>query len=224
LVAVVVTMLVSCAAATAVAADTSIQTYPHQYALTDSTEFTVHGTPDGKGNCIMPGGSVSLAPDELAVEVRENSFDPDSCTATFEQGTPPEGAPGDDDDARPGMADAHGELGARPAEPAATAASAAAHRRRHRGRAALTFHARGHITTYYEDPIGIDVNKVNDGIDYYYNGNCVTSGSQWYDYHWYTPSGWGKNADNWNTANRCDLEASSSYGTAICRALPARAC
>lgn len=39
----------------------------------------------------------------------------------------------------------------------------------------------------------------------------MTGGYQRFSYHWYTPSGWGKNADNFRTSNTCFLEAASSY-------------
>lgn len=67
------------------------------------------------------------------------------------------------------------------------------------------------MTTYWEDPAGVDVTKVNEGIDYNSNGSCITYGNYRYHYYWYSPSGWGLHENDWRFANRCDLEASSSY-------------
>jgi hypothetical protein len=196
-----------------------VQNYPQRYGLSGGHTYVVHGTKHADGSCAFPGpqpGTSSqaaplvLAPGHSAVEARQLSTDISNCTTTMEQGTPPASAVG--------SPPANGEQSTSGTAAHATASGqlgSAARARRHGSRpraAAADSYAQGYVTTFFEDPAGIDVNKVNDGIGYYYNGTCVTYRNfQSYHYYWYTPSGWGKNADNWATSNTCILEASSSY-------------
>ena len=206
----------TCAIQSAMAA--GVQTYKEKYALSSAHTYVVHGKKQADGSCTFQGpqpGVTSeatplvLAPHQAAVEVRQVSADTSNCTTTMEQGVPPASAV-----SAPPASGEHGTSASTGGATATGQMAAAARARRHRGRpraAAADSRSQGYVTTFFEDPVNIDVNKVNVGIDYYYNGTCVTYGSQSEHYYWYTPSGWGKNADNWQTSNTCTLEASSSY-------------
>jgi hypothetical protein len=131
-----------------------------------------------------------------------------TCRATMEQGTPSPAAV-QRAQANQGMQQASSTTSDTPAS-GATATIARAHRR-HRAAAASVSYAQGYLTTFFEDPPGIDVTKDNVGIGFHYNGSCVTDGWQAVHLYWYSPSGWGRNDSNWATSNTCTLEASSSY-------------
>lgn len=188
-----------------------VQTYKQAYPLASSHAYSLHGTKSADGSCAFPGavpGASSasapaplvLAPGQKAVEVRQTSLDESTCTTTMQQGTPPASA------LQSPSANAMQEKSGPAAGATASGLSATAARA-----AAANRYSKGYVTTFFEDPVNIDVTKVNDGIAFNYNGTCVTYGSQAYDYYGYTTSGWGLNGDNFRTSTTCDLEAASSY-------------
>jgi hypothetical protein len=200
-------LAVACLAtlAAASAADASIQRYEHNYQLSDRRQFKLRGTPTADGACVMPGGSMSLAPDQRAVEVREVEFDTDTCVATMEEGVPP--ASTLDETGTSGSDSASGSAPDRRG-PTATAAR---RRRRLRAVAAATYRSAGYVSTWYEDPVNINVNLVRAKIDYYYNFSCTWGNLATWQEEWYTTSGWSRIGHDFQYADRCDLAASSVY-------------
>lgn len=185
--------------------------FEQPYALSSVTTSTIQGTKRPDGACEFSPQSMRLPPGRYAAEVRESAIDPATCAATIERGTPPAtelaGAQPPGEPSQAGQSESAGAATGSPS------VSMSRRRSRSRRRAmASASKSQGYVTTYWEDPVGIDVNKVNDGISYLYNGSCVTYGyyEKWHLY-WYSPSGWGKNADNFRSARQCSLEAASSY-------------
>jgi hypothetical protein len=69
------------------------------------------------------------------------------------------------------------------------------------------------LKTAWEDPLGIDVNSVQNTTDWHWNGNCVVSpvqNSQAQD--WYTPTGWWRDSQNFQHSWNCTQTTSSSFG------------
>ena len=72
--------------------------------------------------------------------------------------------------------------------------------------------SRGHLRTYWEDPVGLDVNGVKNTVDWKWNGvNCLSPGWGSYAYDWYSPSGWALKDNNWQNVYDCSRQTSSSY-------------
>ncbi len=77
--------------------------YRHAYPLADATRSVVQGRQVGvaarsgearRPSCRLPGASLSLAPRERAIELRQLSINLRTCRATFERGVPPKGTEG----------------------------------------------------------------------------------------------------------------------------------
>jgi hypothetical protein len=79
------------------------------------------------------------------------------------------------------------------------------------GAAALaTTHSAGYYKSWFEDPVGLDLNRVTDTADWYWNGSRVSNAHGSYTYWWFSTDGWRKNADNFS----CTYASDMSYVTA----------
>jgi hypothetical protein len=137
-----------------------------------------------KGERVAPGlckytSTLKLAPGEQAVQEDSIAIDDSSCTMTVQRGTP---AFVIDDAGAPGLSEKQGGAAATSAPTAQNSALAVA---------ASAVHSAGYYKSYYEDPVGIDVNSVRNNVDWYWNGSYVYNGYCSYNYGWYSPSGWG---------------------------------
>jgi hypothetical protein len=154
-----------------------------QPPLVNPVTATVHGDRVAPGVCKYTT-TLQLAPGEQAVRQDSIAIDDSSCTMTVQRGTPSDVV---DDVAGPGFSEKQG--GAAPA-------SAATARRSVRAVAASAVHSAGYYKSYYEDPVGIDVNSVRNNVDWYWNGSYVYNGYCSYHYGWYSTSGWGLKDNN----------------------------
>lgn len=153
-----------------------VQNYSQSYALTSSHSYVLHGTKNTDGSCTFPGavpGGASrsgpapliLEPGQAAMEVRQTSLDESSCTTTMEQGTPPASAIQVQGTSN-GQQEKSGSTVATMASGQTSVSTVRAARSHNRPvvTAAANSYSAGYVTTFYEDPARIDVNKVNDGI------------------------------------------------------------
>ena len=76
---------------------------------------------------------------------------------------------------------------------------------------ATTYHSAGYYKSYFEDPVGLDVNSVRNGTDWYWNYICVSNPYGSYAYGWYSPSGWRLRDNNWSNTYNCDRTHVTSY-------------
>jgi hypothetical protein len=60
----------------------------------------------------------------------------------------------------------------------------------------LAVHSKGYHKSYYEDPVGIDVNSVRNNVDWVWNGSRVSNGLCEAHYGWFAGSGWGLHENN----------------------------
>lgn len=146
--------------------------------LVDAVRITVQGQ-HVVGGCRYEG-TVVLAPGQSAVEQHEIWEDPATCTMVMEQGTPV-GSRFQSD--RDGVA----SLGVDKKATTAGAPQGVA-------TATATTHSAGYSRTWVEDPAGIDVNSVQNDIDWFWDGVYLTPDSTVTcsaEYQWFAPSGWG---------------------------------
>lgn len=155
--------------------------------------------------CSFPGGNLTIQPGgPQAIEQREVAIQPDTCQALVQTGTPPawslnQGPP-------PGSGLASGGF-ISPFAPDARAPGSGSI-----ASASATHHASGYLRSWWEDPIGIDVNVVRNSTDWHYNGRCVVAPvSGRYAYSWYSPSGWSLKGNNWQNYYSCYHSISGSY-------------
>ena len=187
-------------------ANARVTTFPQPYALAGSSTTTLQGTPTADGGCAFPPGRLTLPRAERAVELREVGLDAQTCTATIEQGVPPASALGQDVPADGfGFATSSGNR--------APTASAARHvNRRPTAHAAAYAYAAGYEKDWFEDPVGIDVNKVISKVGFHYGGGCVRDASWSGEWFWFTTSGWNLISNsNYGNVN-CGQAYSSSWG------------
>src|SRR4051812_29445242 len=141
--------------------------FGHDYQLANSVTTVVRGTPDGAGGCVMPKGQMTLPLGQRAIEMRENSLDTTTCAAVIEQGTPPASALVNDaalDTAAAGYGAARSRGGLDAfGRPTANTSRAGAGIK---ARAAYAY-GEGYEKDWWEDPIGIDVNKTISHIGFH---------------------------------------------------------
>lgn len=174
------------------------------YPLGDSTRFVVQGRQDGVGassegtrrtNCKVPQPSLSLAPRERAIELRQLSLNLRTCRATFERGVPP-----------------------RSAERSASIQPQSAGARRGGGRPsgvsslADGYRWSGYGRAWYRDARnGRVVTEVKSGADWNSSGACVGANYTWFRTSAHTASGWLGVSDRWSFLNNaCDRVVSST--------------
>jgi len=144
-----------------------------------------------KGKRVAPGvceyaSRLELPPGQQAIAEDSLSFDDATCTMVVQRGTPTELSPDDRGDAS-GRSSKSGR-----AAPAAGGGGTDAGTRagaRTLARATAT-HSAGYYKSYFEDPVGIDVNSVRNNVDWYWNGSYVYNGYCSYSYGWFSASGW----------------------------------
>jgi hypothetical protein len=151
-----------------------------------------------KGERVAPGvckytSTLQLAPGEQAVQEDSIAIDDASCTMTVLRGTPADAKQVDGttqaEGAPAGWSEKEGGAAAKTASTAQGSDSVTAN-------AAAAVHSAGYYKSYYEDPVGIDVNSVRNNVDWYWNGSYVYNGYCSYHYGWYSTSGWGLKENN----------------------------
>ena len=184
-------------AATSRDAVTAKQPYP----LKDATRFVVQGRRDGVGaagrdgvRCRMPRATLSLAPRERAIELRELSFNQRTCRATYERGVPPRSAEGPaPEKPRSGEAKRAGDGGA--------------------GVHALArgFRYSGYAKAWYWDFRDRKVvNSVRSGADWN-GGRCVGANNTWFRNFADRSTGWFQFSKRWSSVNdACSYVISST--------------
>jgi hypothetical protein len=172
------------------------------YPLKDAARFAVQGRPERAAarsgedtRCRMPRISLSLAPHERAVEVREVSFDPRKCRATFARGVPP----------RSSERLAGGESRVDSAERAGAAGT---------GVQALAtgYQYSGYAKAWYWDRrAGRVVNSVRSGADWNSTGSCIGTTNVWFRTFAHRGSGWFQVSRDWSFVNEaCEHVVSST--------------
>jgi hypothetical protein len=163
------------------------------------------GSSSSNTGCSFPGGNLTLGPrDPHAIEQREVAVEPDTCQALVQTGTPPawslkQGPPPGSGLAGGGFTSPFAPDSRAPGSGSVATASA-------------THHASGYLRSWWEDPVGIDVNVVRNSTDWHYNGSCVVAPvSGRYAYAWYSPSGWSLKGNNWRNYYTCYHSISGSY-------------
>ena len=183
------------------AAVAKIVTFPQKYALHNSTYATVQGTVDSHGGCVFPGGAMTVTPAQAAVEMRETSINTKTCTATIEKGVPPNGARSlvagtsatvKNAGQRRGIINPF--LGA-PAQRTTLRATYGS--------------SSGYEKDWWEDPLGIDVNKTISHLSFQYDGRCIRKASWYGEKFLFSTSGW--TLTSWN--NRGYFNCGSAYST-----------
>jgi hypothetical protein len=174
------------------------------YPLTDATRFVVQGRQDGvaangdgtrRPNCRMPQPSLSLAPRERAIELRQLSFNPRTCRATFERGVPPRSSQ------RP-PSEKPQSAGAKRAGGSAAGVNSLV----------TGYRWSGYGRAWYRDSrTGKVVNEVNSGADWNRNGGCIGTNNIWFSNYASTATGWFEVSRRWSYVNRnCDYLVSST--------------
>jgi len=169
------------------------------YPLADATQFVVQGRRDGVAasserasgaNCRVPQPSLSLAPRERAIEVREVSFNPRTCRTTFERGVPP-----------------------RSAQPAASEKPQSAGASRAGGVQSLAngYRYSGYGKAWYTDArTGKMVTSVESGADWNTSGGCIGANNTYFRNTASTATGWREVSHRWSFINKdCDQVVSS---------------
>lgn len=147
----------------------------------------------------IPGGMVVLE--------REIAHDMTTCTLTMERGfTPKDDGPEESGQATDVVLDTLDALTGGGVIAAATT-------------------RRAYHKTFYEDPPGIDVNSVRAEVEWTSDGVCVDSliSNHRGEWGWFTPSGWYRTRDAFNTYKDCAGASTSVEGRfqndVFCRAL-----
>jgi hypothetical protein len=176
--------------------------FSQPYRLADSTRLVVQGDRVGASassagargaDCRMPRPSLSLAPRERAVELRQLSLNKRTCRATFERGVPPKSSEG--------AFDGKTQSGAR-RQTAGTGVSALAN----------GYRFSGYGRAWYRDARnGKIVTAVRSGADWNTTGACIGANNVWFRNSADTASGWFEVSHRWSYINkRCDFVISST--------------
>src|SRR5262249_32755328 len=142
------------------------------------TVQTVQGVSDGHGGCAL-NLSASLAPGAGVTRVDEVSFSPSLCQSQVAV-TAGTGAAAETAEPSNTDASASGSV-ASPLDPGAPVPAGAIV-------STLNVHSAGYMKSWYQDPVGLVVNSVQNGTDWHWTGGCVVapvSGS--YRYTWFSP-------------------------------------
>lgn len=172
------------------------------YALEDAKRFVVQGrrdvsaAGDGLSGCRLPRASLSLAPHERAVELRQLSLNPRTCRATFERGVPPRWAR---DRALEGELQDEGSRRGRSAGGGV-------------GALASGYRWSGYAKAWYWDRRSRRVvNSVRSGADWNSSGACIGTNNVWFRNFADTATGWFQVSRRWSYVNNaCDHVISST--------------
>ena len=160
------------------------------YPLAHSTRVAVQGhhvaagasSADRGSPCRMPATSLSLAPKERAVEMRQISFNPRTCRAVFERGVPPRWAK------RPAAGKIQGQ--GRAAGPGAGSGVSTL---------AAGYTWGGFSSAYYKDrSTGRIYNLIEDGADWNSSRGCIGANSTWWRTAADTDTGWFRVSHSWS--------------------------
>lgn len=172
------------------------------YPLSDATRFVVQGRKEGPAassderrgtDCRVPQPSLSLAPRERAVELRQLSLNPRTCRATFERGVPPRSA-----------------RRSASAEPQSAGAARGEGTAGGVGTLGDGYRFGGWGRAWYRDArTGKVVTEVNSGADWNSKGGCVGTNNIWFSNYASTRTGWFEVSHKWSYLNtRCDYVVS----------------
>lgn len=162
------------------------------YALRNATMYVKQGARLSDGNCKFSGELV-LRPGQQAIEERQVALNPSNCQARMERGTPPNNTGitttrSVSDYVTDGVVQESDFRGSQDASNADTSRTLAS-----------TTRSRGFYKTWWEDPVNLDVNSVQNSTDWRWNGTRV-SGPVYggYDQYWLGASGWRRLSNDWN--------------------------
>jgi hypothetical protein len=174
--------------------------------LPHASTFVLHGTHNARGECeFTTPPSATHQPGEGTIEVRPIGNDEQSCTQTWERGTPsaaelaaegvPSGSP-------------HSSSVTESAPPLASAAK----HRTAKAHAASTIH-KDYVYAREVDAFGSELNSINVTVEYETNGSSITScpslRAKW---KWSSEEGWALETHNDNTGCSTSQAYSSAYG------------
>jgi hypothetical protein len=185
------------------AADSGWVATPEGDELDNSQVETVQGTPQGNDVC-QYNITTELPPGQDEVAQQEIAENPSTCQMRLEEGTPA------DDNASPASsARRSSEKGVRSHQPRRLSATTSASGSGwvigdlqtsdagDDGTYAPVYEKAAVYRTWYEDPAGLDVNKVSNNIQWKYNGNCVVHKAYAVPgLNWLWESGW--NLADWD--------------------------
>ena len=181
--------------AAAVAAIAPADLVSYDPAPAGATTQAVTGTSDGAGGCAFTL-SASLAPGQTIARLDEVNYSASTCQSTVAttSGSTAAAVPADPSE----VADSGGLVTSALSGTAPPSA------------ALTTRHSAGYMKSWFQDPVHITVNSVQNGTDWHWNGSCTVppvSGS--YHYTWF--AGWVKKDNNWQNTYSCTQSTSSSY-------------
>lgn len=150
------------------------------YPLANSTKWLAQGTRAG-ALCQFDGPAVALAPNEIAVEVRQIAIDNSNCTTVWERGVPPlsEQQKTTGESSAAGLATEANTATTTSFEAAADVVALAA-----------SGSGSGYEKAWHTDGPGLVVNSLKSNISWAWNGSCVTSSSGSYNTTWRNSTGW----------------------------------
>jgi hypothetical protein len=179
----------SAGAATSPEAVGATQPYP----LENAKRFVVQGRRVGasaasreRAACRMPRTSLSLAPHERAIVLRELSLDQRTCRATYERGVPP----GETELPVPGKRQQPGAVQVGDANASAGASASAS-----------TYRYSGYAKAWYWDRRNDRViNSVRSGASWN-GGACIGANNTWFRNFADTATGWFQVSKRWSNVN-----------------------
>jgi hypothetical protein len=177
-----------------------VLTFKQPYPLSDSTRLEVQGRQVGagaasvtRGQCRLPRATLSLAPHERAVELRQVALNRRTCRAVFERGVPPKSSR---------------------AQAAGAQESAGSRRAGGSGAQALATSPTwgGWSSAWYRDRRrGRIVSRVQSGADWTAKGGCIDASNTWFRNQADKSSGWNEVSHRWSKINdRCEFVVSST--------------
>lgn len=170
------------------------------YPLQGLTTFVKQGQRTPDGGCLFSGELVLPAGSE-AIEVRQTAYNPQTCQARLERGTPPphtlDGTT-DSSEAFTQSTTASDESGL--GDEAQASSIEPDDRATDSGFSTDAIrHSAGYHVSRYEDPVGLIVNRVRNNTDWRWNGNVVKEPVyNGFRLTWLTATGWERVAHDWN--------------------------
>ncbi len=193
-------LLLACAGPAQAATDGDVVRFKQPYVLGDSTRIVVQGTPvraaeeRARPDCRLPRASLSLAPRERAIELRQLSLNLRTCRATFERGVPPKSV--DTSVQKPQSSGQQQGDGAGSSGVSALADG---------------YTWSGYSKAWYRDArTNRVVSAVRTGADWNTRGACVGANNVWYRTFADTTTGWFEVSRKWTYYNStCEYVISS---------------
>lgn len=183
---------------------------------------TFQGQSDGLGGCSFDF-SGSLTSDQTAARADEVAFDQSTCQSqvafTYDSNAAPEAPIGSNTDAtESGPVQSPQEVTARLGARSAAASPSPAPSPSPSPSPSPPppppppTHSAGYMKSWYQDPIALVVNSVQNSTDWNWDRTCVVAPvSGGYRYTWFSTSGWVLQQNNWQNSYNCTQSTSSSY-------------